>query len=275
MTKVVLITGCYSGIGLATAHFFADEDWNVVATMRHPEQRDTDLKGMENVDLVHLDVTDLGSIRDAVKFTLERYGHIDVLVNNAGYAVEGIFEATTPEQARKQFDTNVLGLMDVTREVLPAMRKQKGGVIVNVASIGGRVAFPMYTLYNSTKFAVEGFSEGLQYELRPHNIKVMVVEPGVIRTDFYNRSMVNAKKDGLADYDEFVEAATRGVKRTEKAGSPPEIVAMCIYHGVNDGRWKLRYHAGKYSGLTLTMRRLLPDRTVFGFIRRSSLPKKK
>jgi NADP-dependent 3-hydroxy acid dehydrogenase YdfG len=161
MTKVVLITGCYSGIGHATAHFFADEDWNVVAAMRHPEQQGTDLKDRENVDLVHLDVTDPASIREAVKFTLEKHGHIDVLVNNAGYAVEGVFEATTREQARGQFDTNVLGLMDVIREVLPAMREQKGGTIVNVSSIGGRMTFPMYTLYNSSKFAVEGFSESM------------------------------------------------------------------------------------------------------------------
>lgn len=274
MKKVVLITGCSSGIGRATAEFFADEGWNVVATMRHPEQRDIDLKEHENVDRVHLDVLDPGSIREAVRHTVEKYGHIDALVNNAGYAVEGVFESSTPEQARKQFDTNVLGLMDVIREVLPVMRKQKGGVIVNVTSIGGRMAFPMYTLYNSSKFAVEGFSEGLQYELRPHNIKVAVVEPGVIRTDFYGRSLVITKKGGLEDYGEFVEAVRRGVERTGSNGSPPEIIALCIYQAVNDGKWKLRYHAGKYSGLMLTMRRLLPDRTVFGLIRRSSLPKK-
>jgi NAD(P)-dependent dehydrogenase (short-subunit alcohol dehydrogenase family) len=274
LSKVVLITGCSSGIGQATAHFFADEDWKVVATMRHPDQRDTDLKGKENVDLVHLDVTDTGSIRDAVKFTLEKHGHIDVLINNAGYAVEGIFEATTPEQARKQFDTNVLGLMDVIREVLPAMRAQKGGVIVNVASVGGRVAFPMYSLYNGSKFAVEGFSEALHYELRPLNIKVMVVEPGVIKTDFYDRSMVLAKNEKLSDYEGFVRSATRGIERSGKTGSPPEIVAMCIFHAVNDGKWKLRYHAGKYSGLMLTMRKVLPDRSLFGLVRRSSLPKK-
>ncbi len=136
------------------------------------------------------------------------------------------------------------------------------------------MAFPMYTLYNSSKFAVEGFSEGFQYELRPHNIKVAMVEPGVIKTDFYGRSMVITEKEGLEDYDEFVDAAMRGVERTDSNGSPPEIVALCIYQAVNDGKWKLRYHAGKYSGLMLTMRRLLPDRTVFGMIRRSSVPKK-
>ena len=133
LSKVILITGCSSGIGHATAHFFADEDWNVVATMRHPDQSETDLKGADNVDLVHLDVTDIDSIRDAVKFALDKYGKIDVLVNNAGYPVVGVFEAITSDQARKMFETNVLGLMDLTREVLPAMRRQKEGIIVNVA----------------------------------------------------------------------------------------------------------------------------------------------
>jgi NAD(P)-dependent dehydrogenase (short-subunit alcohol dehydrogenase family) len=274
MSKVVFITGSYSGIGRATAEFFADEDWKVVATMRNPAERKSDLMEHENIDLVHLDVTDPDSIREAVRTAVEKHGHIDVLVNNAGYAVEGVFESATPEQAKKQFDTNVLGLMAVTREVLPVMREQNGGVIVNVSSIGGRMAFPMYTLYNSSKFAVEGFSEGLQYELRPHNIKVVLIEPGVIRTDFYGRSMVITKKEGLTDYDGFADSARRGVERTGSKGSPPEIVAMCIYGAVNDGKWKLRYHAGRYSGLMLTMRRLLPDRAMFGLIRRSSLPKK-
>ncbi len=147
MKKVVLITGCFSGIGHATAEFFADEDWQVVATMRHPEQRDTELKDHENIDLVHLDVLDPASIGEAVRHTVEKHGHIDALVNNAGYAIEGVFESSTPEQARKQFETNVLGLMDVIREVLPVMRKQKGGVIINMTSIGGTDGVPdVYTI---------------------------------------------------------------------------------------------------------------------------------
>jgi NADP-dependent 3-hydroxy acid dehydrogenase YdfG len=114
--------------------------------MRHPEQRETDLKGMKNIDVVHLDVLDPGSIQDAVRYTLKRHKRLDVLVNNAGYPLKGAFEATTQEQARKQSDTNVLGLMEVTREVLPVMREQRNGAIINVASVGGRVSFPMYML---------------------------------------------------------------------------------------------------------------------------------
>ena len=274
MAKVILITGCSSGIGLATAEFFADEGWNVIATMRHPEGGETKLKGRQNVDLVHLDVTEPGSIKDAVKFTLEKHGRIDVLVNNAGFAVKGVFEATAPEQVRKQFETNVLGLMEVTRAVLPTMRGQKGGTIVNLASIGGRVAFPLYSIYNSTKFAVEGYSESLSYELRPLNIKVKIIEPGVISTDFYDRSMVVAKREGLGDYDHFAESALKGAKRSEASGSPPEIVALCIHRAVTDNSWRLRYHAGKHAGTILALRKANPDRTFYAIIRAISLPKK-
>jgi NADP-dependent 3-hydroxy acid dehydrogenase YdfG len=274
LSKVILITGCSSGIGHATAHFFADEDWNVVATMRHPDQSETDLKGADNVDLVHLDVTDIDSIRDAVKFALDKYGKIDVLVNNAGYPVVGVFEAITSDQARKMFETNVLGLMDLTREVLPAMRRQKEGIIVNVASMGGRTTFPLYSVYNSTKWAVEGFSEGLLYELRPQNIRVKIIEPGIIRTDFYDRSMVVAGKEGLADYDRFVESALRGIKRSQTDASPPDIVAMCIHRAVTDGSWRLRYHAGRNAGTVLALRRANPDRMFLAIMGRFSLPKK-
>ncbi|HEY3420133.1 MAG TPA: SDR family oxidoreductase [Methanomassiliicoccales archaeon] len=274
MSKVILITGCSSGIGHATAHFFADEGWSVVATMRHPEQRQTDLKGMDNVDLLHLDVTDLGSVRDAVRRTIEKHGRIDVLVNNAGYAVEGVFEATTPEQVRRQFETNVLGLMDITREVIPIMRAQNGGTIVNVSSISGRIGAPLHSVYDGAKFAVEGFSEGLQYELRPFNIRVKLIEPGVIRTDFYTRSMDFAKKEGLTEYDAMVTAEKKSAEQKIRVGSPPERIALCIFEAVNDMNWKLRHHAGKYSGLMLALRRILPDRAFFALIRRSSLPKK-
>jgi NAD(P)-dependent dehydrogenase (short-subunit alcohol dehydrogenase family) len=274
LSKVILITGCSSGIGSATAEFFADEGWNVVATMRHPEGRETKLKGHENVDLVHLDVTEPDSIKSAVKFTLEKHGRIDVLVNNAGYAVEGVFESTTPEMVRKQFETNVLGLMAVTRAVLPSMREQKEGTIINIASVGGRVAFPLYSVYNSTKFAVEGFSEGLSYELRPLNIKVKIIEPGIIGTDFYDRSMVVAKKDGLTDYDGFVGSAMKAVKGSEAAASPPEIIALCINRAVTDGSWRLRYHAGKHAGTVLALRKILPERMFDSMIRTVSLPKK-
>ncbi len=268
MPKTVLITGCSSGIGHAAALYFAERGWNVIATVRDPESRCADLKGHKNIDLVRMDVTEIGSIKDAVRFAHEKFKSIDAVVNNAGYSVTGVFEASTPEQARKQFDTNVLGLMDVTREVIPIMRVQGNGVIINVSSIGGRVAFPLYSLYQSTKFAVEGFSESLYYELRSQNIKVKVVEPGVIRTDFYTRSMDKVNLNVPSSYDQFIASATRTDKKIVEKGSTPDVVARCIFDAANDSSWKLRYHVGKYSSMLLTMRKLLPDRLVMRMVNR-------
>ena len=266
MQKTVLITGSSTGIGLATAHYFADRGWNVVATMRNPDARANDLKGKKNVEIANLDVLDRDSIRSAVQFARNNFGTIDVLVNNAGYALRGVFEATTPEKTRRQLDTNVLGLMDVTREIIPVMRKQGHGVIVNVTSIAGRVASPLHSVYQGSKFAVEGFSESLFYELRPQNIKVKIVEPGVIKTDFYGRSMDRVDAEGLESYRGFVKRISEYDARLTAGGSTPEVVAECIFHAVNDRSWRLRYHAGKYSGLILGLRRLLPDRAMMRLV---------
>ena len=158
MEKVVLITGASSGIGKETAKLFQAKNWKVAATMRSPEKAGN-LKNIADLECNRVDVTDSESIRSAIALTLERFGRIDAVVNNAGYAVVGPFEAATPEQIERQFQTNVFGLMNVCREILPYFREQKRGHIVNIASVGGRMTFPLYCLYNSKKWAVDGFSE--------------------------------------------------------------------------------------------------------------------
>jgi NAD(P)-dependent dehydrogenase (short-subunit alcohol dehydrogenase family) len=268
MQKTVLITGGSSGIGLATVHYFASKGWDVVATMRNPEVKAAEFKGKKNVDLVRLDVLDRESIQSAVRHAQAKFGGIDVLVNNAGYAMKGVFEASTSEQIRRQIETNVLGLMDVTREVIPVMRKQGGGVIVNISSIGGRIAMPLYSIYQSTKFAVEGFSESLYYELRSQNIKVKLMEPGVIITDFYTRSMNRAESNGLRSYDELVKVASASEEKLKTKGSTPDVVAKRIFEAATDGRRRLRYHAGKYSTTMLILRKLLPDRVLMYLVGR-------
>jgi NAD(P)-dependent dehydrogenase (short-subunit alcohol dehydrogenase family) len=259
-TKTVLITGASSGIGLETALYFQERRWNVVATMRNPEKRRTPLHEKGLPDLVHLDVTDEDSIRAAVGYAVEKYKGIDVLVNNAGYAVYGPFEATTPQQAARQFDTNIFGLMAVTRGVLPLFRKQRGGVLINVASMGGRIGFPLYSIYNATKWAVEGFSEAIQHELAPLNIRVKIIEPGVILTDFYNRSMDTADAAGLAEsYGAILKRSRlRNEGAIHQAGSPPSAVARTIYRAATDGGWRLRYISGFDARLISMLRRILP-----------------
>lgn len=271
--KTIFITGASSGIGLATAAYFFEREWNVVATMRHPEKRRTPLHEKGLPDLLHLDVTDRVSIRTAIMCALDMYGQIDVLVNNAGYPLYGPFEATTRAQAARQFDTNVFGLMEVTREILPVFRRQQGGVLVNVTSMGGRIGFPLYTLYNSTKWAVEGFSEALQYELKPLNIKVKVIEPGVVQTEFYNRSMDHV--DTTTWTDAYGEILKRGEKRSGervlRTGSAPAAVAQAIYRAATDASWRLRYPVGGDAWQVWLLRRLLPEGLFFRVFERAVL----
>ncbi len=172
MGKVVLISGSSSGIGLETAKLFASAGWTVIAGMRNAAGRTTPLHDDRRIIVTGLDVTDSRSVSDAVAEVVKNHGGIDVLVNNAGYALTGVFEYFDEATLRKQIDTNVIGMMTLTREVLPHMRERGGGTIVNIASIAGKTTFPFYSFYHATKWAVEGFSESLQHELVPFNIKV-------------------------------------------------------------------------------------------------------
>lgn len=261
---ILLLTGSSSGIGRATALHFAERGWTVIATMRTPDKADAALR-RSGIELLPLDVTDAGSIRRAVADTIARFGPIDALVNNAGYGLVGAFEATTPEQVERQFRTNVFGLMDLTREVLPHMRERKSGVIVNIASMGGRITFPLYSVYHATKWAVEGFTEALTYELAPHGVRVKIVEPGPIRTDFYERSMDLVKKEGLTAYDSFTASVMPKMQEAGEKGPGPEVVAKVVWKAVTDGSARLRYQAN--SQQILLARRLLPDRVFLKVVK--------
>jgi len=271
--KTVFITGASSGIGLATALYFFEQGWNVIATMRHPEKRQTPLHEKGLPDLLHLDVMDGESVCATVQYALDKYGRIDVLVNNAGYAVYGAFEATTRSQMEREFDTNVFGLMEVTRKVLPIFRQQKEGVIVNVTSMGGRIGFPLYTLYNGTKWAVEGFSEALQYELKPLNIKVKLIEPGVIKTNFYDRSLDTV--DNMNFADAYGDILKRGEKRSGdfvlRTGTSPQVVARAIYRAATDSSFRLRYTVGNDVRQVWFLRRLLPERWFYWVLEKAVL----
>jgi len=211
-------------------------------------------------------VTDIDPIKAAIAATLEKFGRIDAVVNNAGYGLLGAFETATPEQIERQFETNVLGLMNVCREILPYFREQKRGFIVNVASVGGRMTFPASSLYNSTKWAVEGFSEALQYELEQFNIRVKIIEPGPIKTDFYGRSQEVSRDDGIRAYDHFVDRVMINMSKAGKEAPDGEIVAQTIYEAVTDGSKRLRYGANT-KGI-LAARKLLPDSLFFALIRK-------
>jgi NAD(P)-dependent dehydrogenase (short-subunit alcohol dehydrogenase family) len=264
----VLITGASSGIGRATAQLFQEKGWNVVATMRSPEKA-KDWGTSDRLHLLRLDVTDLTTIKEAIQETLARCGGLDVLVNNAGYGLVGPFEASTSDQVDKQFATNVTGLMNVTREVLPHFRQQRSGTIINVSSMGGLLTFPFYSLYHATKWAVEGFSEALVYELDPFNIRVKLIEPGPIKTDFYDRSMDVMTKSGLADYEAAVAKAMTRLNNAGTTAPGPEIVAKTIFRAASDGKRRLRYPVN--AGGILTLRRLVPVSWYMALIKRMIL----
>lgn len=265
-SKTILITGSSSGIGQATAILFHELGWNVIATMRNPEKRKTLLHEKGLPDLVHLDVMEPSSIQSALHYALDKYQRIDVLVNNAGYAVYGPFEASTQPQILKQFDTNVFGVMEMTRAILPIFRQQHRGTLINVASMGGRLGFPLYSLYNSSKWAIEGFTEALQYELKPFQIKVRLIEPGVIKTDFYDRSMdQNITPEWKEVYAEFLEKADTNASRN---GATSEVVAKIIYQAAIDNGDRLRYVVGQDARLVSIIRKLLPESLFFAIFKK-------
>lgn len=237
--KVVLITGASVGIGRATALLFAERGWTVAATMRRPEESDlASLSG--RIRLFPLDVTDQVSVDAAIARVIAECGQIDVVVNNAGYGLMGPFEAQTDAQIRRQFETNLFGVMNVTRAVLPHMRGRKQGRIVNVGSAAGRMTLPLYTAYCATKWALDGFSEALWFELRQHNIKVKIIEPGMVKTEFFDRREVAAKA-GLTDYDTFVKTVMPNLHLWEDSGVEPEVVARSIWRASTSIWPRLRY----------------------------------
>jgi NAD(P)-dependent dehydrogenase (short-subunit alcohol dehydrogenase family) len=254
--KTVFITGASSGIGRETARMFAQRGWNVIATMRKPEA-EIELQKLDNVFVTRCDVTDPDSIRNAISEGIRNFGRIDALVNNAGFYTIGVVEAATDEQIRRQLDTNLLGLIRTTKEILPHFRKQKSGAIINLSSIAGRTVVPLQSLYHASKWGVEGFSESLQYELRPFNILVKIIEPGVIKTDFYGRSMTVINEETSDDYKSYADRVVSNLVRNGENGSDPQEVADVIFRAANSKSRKLRYPVGRSKNL-VTISRIIP-----------------
>jgi len=247
--KTILITGTSSGIGRAAALKFQREGWNVVATMRSPE-KETELNQLENILVTKLDVQDFQSIDSAIKSGIERFGRIDTLVNNAGFSVFGAFEMTSDDQLHKIFDINLFGPIQTIKSILPHFRGNKSGTIINITSMGGRITFPTCSLYHASKFALEGFSETLAYEMIPFGIRTKIVEPGSTQTKFVGSSEV---ADG-GIYKEFVEIGLGNWAKYDTISSTSEEIADTIYKAATDENDRLRYIAGKDAELYISKR---------------------
>lgn len=271
MKKTVLITGASSGIGKAATRLFHANGWNVIATMRNPE-KETELSELVDVLVTRLDVQDRGSINAAIKAGVEKFGRIDVLVNNAGYGQNGIFEATSREKIQQQFDVNVFGVMDVTRAILPHFRSNKAGLIINVSSGAGLFTLPTLSIYCASKFALEGFTEALSYELLALGIGVKSVVPhgGVAETSFRDRAGADFAVDpvGLPDYNQFLQAAQRsfGAMVAAKMMTSSD-VAKVIHEAATDGKDQLRYLVGDDARGFVKARRDMDDQAYVDFMR--------
>jgi NAD(P)-dependent dehydrogenase (short-subunit alcohol dehydrogenase family) len=274
--KVALVTGSSSGMGLETAVLLARSGFHTYASMRTLEKSKniTQIASAEILPLqvVQLDVNDDVSVKDAIRNIDTEKGRIDVLVNNAGYGLFGSLEDLSIEEIKAQFETNFFGVIRVTQQVLPIMRKQKsGGTIVNVSSVGGRIGLPAVSAYHSTKFALEGLSESISYELEPFGIRVVIIEPGVIRTNIMNSSVLAKKAlDPKSPYSSLMQKVENGFKsmlENTSISSQPEEVAKVILQAVTSENPQLRYTVGNDAANILRAKRTMSDAEFGDFIK--------
>lgn len=241
MQKTIFITGASAGLGKATARLFHSKGWKVIATMRNPE-KETEISQLDSIVLLPLDVTKPKQIRETIAKVLENQD-VDVVLNNAGYGLVGPLEAFTDEQIQTQIQTNLFGVINVSRAFLSYFREKKSGTFINVTSSFGLLSFPTCSVYSASKFGVDGFSEGLAYELAQFGIQVKVVAPGGMQTDFAGRSLQGGMHDA---YEQLIAKVSEGYSAEQVAAyTKAEEVAQIIFNAATDGKNQLRYVAGK------------------------------
>ncbi len=260
--KTIVITGSTSGIGEATALHFANNNFNVIATARDPNKSEL-LKSHPNINLYSMDVTNLDSIKKAVTEITTDFEKIDVLLNNAGYGLLSPFEITSNHEIKKIFETNVFGVMEVTRAFLPKLKSQKNGIIINVTSIGGLVTMPLNSIYHSTKYAIEGFSESLIYELKDFGISVKLIEPGGVKTNFFKAAKIIEDKENYPEYTSLVknvkERFEESLNKDDSLYSTAEDVAKQIFETATNNKPNIRNIIGAGANNMYEMKKQLKD----------------
>ena len=274
--KVAVVTGSSTGIGYETSLILARNGFLTYATMRNLNKGENikSVATKENlpIRIKQLDVTDDVSVKNAIQTISSDAGRIDILVNNAGYGLNGAFEELAMDEIKAQYETNVFGLIRTTQAVLPIMRRQKSGTIVNISSGAGRFGFPTGSAYVSTKFAVEGLSESMSYELEPFGIKVAIVEPGVIRTNFGDGLIVAKKsQDPNSPYSQMMQRSAAGFEKMMKNASSPDVVAKVVLNAIRDENPSLRYLAGSDVETWLGGKRKVADEEFYKMMKQNMI----
>ncbi|HSA76398.1 MAG TPA: SDR family oxidoreductase [Nitrosarchaeum sp.] len=275
MEKVAIVTGTTSGIGYETCLSLARDGFYTFATVRDVKkvEKISQIAKKENlkIEIIEMDVDDEKSISTAIQKILSKKQQIDVLVNNAGWGLFGSVEDVPLKDFRAQFETNLFGIISIIQKVAPVMRKQKSGVIVNISSVAGRIGFPGSPAYISSKFALEGLSESLRYELGQFGVKVVIIEPGVIKTNFFS-SMKIAKPKPDSPYKEITEKVIMGVKMMAELGTPPSEVATTILKAIKEKDPKPRYIVGNDAQMFLEAKRAKTDTEFENYLKKELFP---
>ena len=271
MEKVAIVTGSSSGIGYETALAFARDGFYTFATVRNSKKADkisqVAKKENLNIEIIELDVDDEKSISAAIEKILAKKQRIDILVNSAGWGLFGSVEDVSMKDFRAQFETNFFGIISIIQKVAPIMRKQGAGVIVNVSSVAGRIGFPGSPAYISSKFALEGLSESIRYELGQFGVKIIIIEPGVIKTNFFS-SMKIAEPKPDSPYKEITEKVIMGIKMMAELGTPPSEVATTILNAVKEENPRPRYIVGNDAQMFLEAKKTKTDTEFENYLKK-------
>ena len=272
MENVALVTGCSSGIGLETAVALAREGHFTFATMRNLKKAETLEKIVKDenlpISILELDVDNKESMDNAIEKIIEQKGRIDTLVNNAGWGMWGTVEDVSIDEFKEQFETNFFSIVRMIQKIAPIMRKQKSGSIVNVSSVAGRIGFPVSPAYISSKFALEGLSECLRFELSPFGINVITIEPGVIKTNFFDSMKMAKSSDSNSVYNDITSKVISGVKMMAEMGTEPKEVANAILKSINDKNPLPRYIVGNDAMMFLEAKKMKTDIEFENYIKK-------
>jgi len=261
--RVVLITGASSGVGQAAARLFSQRGFAVYGTSRNPSSTDS----VHGIEMLSLDVRADDSVRACVEAVVNRSGRLDVLINNAGYELAGALEELSFEEDRGQFETNFFGVVRMVNAVLPLMRQQKRGHIINVSSLTGLTAAPFMGIYSASKFALEGYTEALRHEVKPFNIHVSLTEAGFLRTPMMNHRQVGARR--MTEYDPWRQRALNAIRASEDKAPGPDVVADTLLEIISSSSPRLRHLIGPQAKSVARLRRFLPAAMFEQGVRRS------